>query len=110
MMFDTRLRLCCGRIAITLVALASLTGCASEGARENVEIRFNWMIGKRVSDELLAPANTICEERNKDYGCLFTSTRSGCRIWFSVDRQSNLITGWMYAGDPQDCWHDWHGY
>jgi hypothetical protein len=57
------------------------------------------MIGKNAN-KLLVPPNTTCEERNQEYGCTYTDA-SGCRIWFNVDRQSNLIMGWTYAGDPQ---------
>lgn len=86
-----------------------LSGCASESARENLEHQLDSMTGKIASEALQGVSNLDCGEKNLEYGCMYVS-KSDCRIWFSVDRRSERITGWQYAGQRMDCWRGGHGY
>lgn len=94
-------------ILIGTLALTNLSGCTSKAPRENLERQLDRMIGNIASRELQGE-NVSCIERNLGCGCMYVS--ENCRIWFTVDQQTERITEWQYAGQPEDCWRNWHGY
>src|SRR5437016_5946895 len=44
-----------------------------------------------------------CGAQSGENGCLFV-TKHNCRIWYVVDRSTDRITAWRYAGPAEDCW------
>ena len=97
---------CCTR---TLIALTiSLTGCTFYGPRDVVEGLARAQIGKTPEDAFRGSKILAgCYERAGEYGCMEIDIRD-CRIWYRVDRTSNRIVTWEYAGAKEKC-QTFHG-
>lgn len=99
------------RQVLGIVFLAVLTACASS-AKRDIEGILDRTIGlvasKHFGDSPRGDPGVTCGEEVGEYGCLVVN-RTGCRVWFSVDKQTDRITGWRYVGMPDICWRYTHG-
>jgi len=82
--------------------------CSTDGPRRAVERTANRAIGKSPQEAFRDFRDVKCYAEGGEEGCLAIDGR-GCRLWYSIDNQTRRITGWKYAGSPDQCWAFWPG-
>ena len=96
------------KIVLLFVAVVSIGGCSTDGAKKNMEFQLSRDVGKLPGDAFRNILAIECKDRNGEAGCLRVDTYYDCRIWYTLDKQTGRISGWEYASRPENCW-GYHG-
>jgi len=85
------------RILCLVSSVWILSACVSPAARNAFERYAESRVGMPAS---ALDARVECSERADGYGCFRTDPRN-CKVWFTVDHASDMITAWRYE-EPRE--------
>lgn len=74
-----------------------------------MEYQLNRDIGKFPSEAFKNILGVDCGDQNGEAGCLRVDKYYDCRVLYKLDKLSGKISGWEYAGRPENCW-GYHGH
>lgn len=93
-----------------LFLIATLTACSCSAVtpHENFKNHMEFHVGKNVDSPSSyvarypqwAGGKTKLENGNEEFEFL---QGKHCRVFFEVDKNTNVITGWRFEGSEKDC-------